>query len=76
MAVSKNTQYTGEVREELGVLYKGKNVSVGFNPNYIIEALKNIDEKQIGLELGDTDKPGVIRLGNEYVYVVLPMQVT
>lgn len=76
MAVSKNTQYTGEVREELSVLYKGKNVSVGFNPNYIIEALKNIDEDEIGLELGDNDKPGVIRLGSEYIYVVLPMQVT
>lgn len=76
MAISKNTPYTGEVREELGISYKGKDLSVGFNPNYIIEVLKNIDEKEVGLELGGSDKPGVIRLGNEYVYVVLPMQIT
>jgi len=76
MSISKNTPYMGEVREELGVSYKGKSVSVGFNPNYIIEVLKNIDSKEVALELMDTDRPGVLRLGNEYVYVVLPMQIT
>jgi DNA polymerase-3 subunit beta len=76
MAVSKNTPYMGEVREEVGASYRGKDLSIGFNPNYIIEVLKNIDVKEVGLELTDTDKPGVIRLGSEYVYVVLPMQIT
>ena len=40
------------------------------------DVLKNIETKEIGLELMDGEKPGVIRLGNEYVYVVLPMQIT
>ncbi|OGW74815.1 MAG: DNA polymerase III subunit beta [Omnitrophica bacterium RBG_13_46_9] len=75
MSISKNTPYMGEVREELGVLYKGKDISVGFNPYYIIEVLKNIEAKDVSLELADSDKPGVIRLGNEYTYVVLPMQI-
>ncbi|MBN1353994.1 MAG: DNA polymerase III subunit beta [Candidatus Omnitrophica bacterium] len=75
MSVSKNTPYIGEVKEDLSVSYKGKSISIGFNPTYIIDALKNIDTEQIGLELSDNDKPGVIRVGNEYVYVVLPMQV-
>ena len=76
MAISKNTPYMGEVKEELGVSYKGKTVSVGFNPAYLIDVLKNVDTAEVGLELADSDKPGVIRLGNEYVYVVLPMQIT
>jgi len=76
MAISKNTPYMGEVKEELGISYQGKQLSVGFNPNYIIEVLKNIETQDVKLELEDSDKPGVIRLGNEYVYVVLPMQIT
>lgn len=76
MEISKNTPYMGEVREELGISYKGKDISVGFNPGYIIEILKNIDTNEVALELADSDRPGVIRLGNEYVYVVLPMQIT
>ena len=75
LSVSKNTPYMGEVKEELKAVYSGKDISVGFNPAYIIDVLKNIDTEEVGLELVDTDKPGVIRLGNEYVYVVLPMQV-
>ncbi|MFH1594683.1 MAG: DNA polymerase III subunit beta [Candidatus Omnitrophota bacterium] len=76
MAISKNTPYMGEVREEIDIAYKGKDISIGFNPYYIIEVLKNINTKDVGLELADNDKPGVIRLGNEYTYVVLPMQIT
>ena len=76
LAISKNTPYMGEVREELEVSYGGKELSIGFNPTYIIEALKNITTDQVGLEVVDSDKPGVIRLGGEYVYVVLPMQIT
>ncbi len=76
LTISKNTPYMGEVKEEVGVSYKGKDLTVGFNPNYIIEVLKNIDIKEISFELAENDKPGVIRLGGEYVYVVLPMQIT
>ena len=66
----------GEVKEDVEVSYKGRDITVGFNPNYIIEVLKNIEAKEIGLELADNDKPGVIRMGTEYIYVVLPMQIT
>jgi DNA polymerase III subunit beta len=76
IAISKNTPYMGEVKEEIEVSYKGKDLSIGFNPMYLIEALKNINTNQIGLEVVDSDKPGVIRLGGEFVYVVLPMQIT
>jgi DNA polymerase-3 subunit beta len=76
MAVSKNTPYMGEVREELDINYKGRDISIGFNPYYIIEVLKNIDNPEIAFEIMDSDKPGVIRIGSEYVYVVLPMQIT
>jgi len=75
ITISKNTPYVGEVKEEVGVSYKGKDLTVGFNPDYIIEVLKNIDTKEIGFELAESDKPGVIRLGGEYTYVVLPMQI-
>jgi len=74
MIVSKNAPYMGEVREEVAINYGGRNVSVGFNPSYIIEALKNLNQEEIEFEIEDADKPGVLRIGDEYIYVVLPMQ--
>jgi DNA polymerase-3 subunit beta len=74
MVLSKSTPYIGESREELAAEYKGKELSVGFNPAYLIDVLKNIDREAVEFEMQDPEKPGVIRMGEEYVYVVLPMQ--
>lgn len=74
MVISKSAAYIGEAREEIVVDYKGKDVSIGFNPDYLIDVLKNMGEEIVNFEIADSEKPGVIRVGNEYVYVVLPMQ--
>lgn len=74
MVVSKNSPDIGEASEEIIVDYKGPPVSIGFNPGYIMDALKNLNEEMIGFEIQDPEKPGVIRTKEKYIYVVLPMQ--
>lgn len=74
--MSKSTPYLGEARVEIEAEYKGKDISVGFNPDYLIDLLKNIDQETINLELTDAEKPGVVRVAEWYVYVVLPMQLS
>jgi DNA polymerase-3 subunit beta len=76
MVLTKETPYLGEARVELEVDYKGKDLSVGFNPDYLIDLLKNIEEGPVNFEIMDSEKPGVVRIGSEYTYVVLPMQIT
>jgi len=73
LVVSKSTPDIGESREEVAVEYQGKEIVIGFNPNYVIDVLKNLKEEKIEFELTDTEKPGVIRMGG-YVYIVLPMR--
>ncbi len=74
IVISKSTPYLGEARVEADADYKGKEISVGFNPNYLVDLLKNVGEEKVAFEITDSDKPGVIRIGAEYIYVVLPMQ--
>jgi len=76
MVISKCSPDIGEAREELDIDYKGSPLSIGFNPNYIIDALKNLNEQSVGFELQNPEKPGVIRTKDNYIYVVLPMQLT
>lgn len=73
MVVSKSTPDVGESREEVVVDYQGKEMVVGFNPNYLMDVLKNISENDVEFELTDGEKPGVIRIDG-YVYIVLPMR--
>jgi DNA polymerase-3 subunit beta len=73
LAVSKSTPDIGESHEEVPIEYSGKEMVIGFNPNYLIDVLKNLNADTIELELTDGEKPGVVRT-NGYVYIVLPMR--
>ncbi|MEW6075055.1 MAG: DNA polymerase III subunit beta [Candidatus Omnitrophota bacterium] len=73
LVVSKSTPDVGESREELAINYAGKEMVVGFNPNYLIDILKNTAEETIELEITGSESPGVIR-NKGYVYIVLPMR--
>lgn len=75
LVVSKSTPDVGESREEVPVEYLGKEMVIGFNPNYIIDVLKNLSEEKVELELIDGEKPGIIRIDG-YVYIVLPMRLS
>jgi DNA polymerase-3 subunit beta len=75
LVVSKSTPDVGESSESVPIEYKGKEVVIGFNPNYLLDVLKNLDSEVIDLELTDSEKPGVIRTDG-YVYMVLPMRLS
>ena len=44
--------------------------------SYLADVLKNVDQDTVSFEFVDSEKPGVMRMGDDYVYVVLPMQLT
>lgn len=72
--ISSRSPNLGEAKEELDAEVKGDDLSIGFNPGYLIDVLKNLDIDQVSLSLTDPDKPGVIKGNDGYLYVVMPMQ--
>lgn len=53
--------------------FKGEDISLGFNPGFITDALKVIDDPRVSIELKGSNKPGVIKVGSEFLYVVMPV---
>lgn len=76
LIITKNTPELGEAREEVEVDYKGGELAIGFNPGFLIDVLKNVDQENIKFGFIDPEKPAVIRSGDNYTYIVLPMQVS
>ena len=72
--VSKQVPEIGESSETLEAVYASANIAIGFNPDYLLDALKAMDQETIDLEIEAPDKPGVIRTEN-YVYIALPMSI-
>ncbi|MBX3397140.1 MAG: DNA polymerase III subunit beta [Gemmataceae bacterium] len=64
---------SGEVKLELPD-YKGGEVEIAFNPQYLIDMLRAVDnEPTLKLEMTDGQKPAVFRLGEDYLYLVMPL---
>lgn len=55
--------------------YQGEAIEIGFQPAFIVDALKVVDGQQIMLEMRSPQKPGVIKVGQEFTYVVMPVNV-
>lgn len=53
--------------------YEGENIEISFNPVFITEALKTVDEPEVLIELKSSTKPGLFKVGTEFVYVVMPV---
>ena len=53
--------------------YDGEDIEIGFNPQFITDALKVINEPDVIMELKAPNKPGLIKSGSDFVYVVMPV---
>ena len=75
--VTAVTPEVGEAREEMSIDYKGKTLEIAFNPNYIIDVLKALEgEEEITLELMDSNSPGILRGGDGFLCVIMPMKLS
>jgi len=63
----------GKAEIELEVDYQEGEVEIGFNPDFLADALRVIEPAEIKLELKDAASPGALREGKDYLYVVMPV---
>ena len=56
--------------------YEGEDIEIGFNPSFITDALKVIQDPQVHMELKSPGRQALIRSGNEFMYVVMPVQLS
>ncbi|MEI8344635.1 MAG: DNA polymerase III subunit beta, partial [Candidatus Omnitrophota bacterium] len=74
LIITKASPEFGEVREEIEADYKGAEVLIGFNPSFLIDMLKNVEKETVQFGFSDPEKPALIKSGDNYTYIVLPMQ--
>ena len=66
----------GESREAVPVKYSGKDLTIAFNPAFLMAPLKHLDSDEIFLELSDELSPGVIKTNVPFLYVIMPIRVS
>lgn len=70
------TSQVGDAKEEVKVETEGKELEIGFNPKYLLDALKAIEDEEVYLDFGSNISPCVIRCitDEKFTYMVLPMR--
>lgn len=76
LKISASSPDVGEAHESVPIKYTGKEIQVAFNPDYIMEPLRNLVNDEIYVELTDDLSPGVIKCDVPFIYVLMPMRIS
>jgi DNA polymerase-3 subunit beta len=66
----------GDAEIAMEIDYKGEPIEIGFNPQFLVDMLRVIREDSFELQLGQSDRPGLIKSGTNYVYIVMPVSLS
>ena len=66
----------GQMDEEIEITKEGKDLMIGFNPRFLIDALRVIDNENISIYMINETSPCVIKdAEGAYIYLILPVNI-
>lgn len=73
MQLKMNSAF-GTMSAEVGITKYGKDLMIGFNPKFLIDALRIIDDEEVTLYMMNPKSPCFIKDEEEnYIYLILPV---
>lgn len=67
----------GSMNEDIDIQKEGKDLMIGFNPKFLIDALRVIDDEQVDLYMVNPKAPCLIKdVEEQYIYLILPVNFT
>ena len=75
LTVSSAASDIGEAKDVVPVKYAGEKIEIMFNPAYVMDALKAIDDDEVSIHLNDGHSPAVIKCSIPFLYVLMPLRI-
>ena len=77
LRVASNNAEQEEAVDELDIDYDGDSIEIGFNVTYLIDALANMTQDMVKLELSDGNSSALFTIPDNatFKYVVMPMRI-
>ncbi len=70
----KINSFIGSMNEDIDIAKEGKDILIGFNPKFFIDALRVIDEEEISLYMVNPKAPCFIKDDEgKFIYLILPV---
>jgi len=73
LQLSTRSQEFGEGNVSVPISFDGEPFNIVFNPNYVLDVLKVLDDETVNMKFSGPEAGGVIEEGNNYTYVMMPL---
>jgi DNA polymerase-3 subunit beta len=73
LVLNSRSPEAGEATINFACKYEGSDVEIGFNPAFLTEALRVVDSDEIALEMTAPNRPGLLKGGANFLYVIMPV---
>jgi DNA polymerase-3 subunit beta len=73
LVLTSRSPESGEATVNFPAKYEGSDVEIGFNPQFLTDALRVVDNDEITLELTAPNRPGLLKGGSDFLYVIMPV---
>lgn len=75
LTVSSAVSDLGEAKDVVPIKYAGEKIEIMFNPTYVMDALKAIDDDMVTIHINDGHSPAVIKCSIPFLYVLMPLRI-
>lgn len=73
LVLTSRSPESGEATINFACKFEGSDVEIGFNPTFVTEALRVVDSDDISLEMTAPNRPGLLKGGPDFLYVIMPV---
>jgi DNA polymerase III subunit beta len=75
LTVTSAASDIGEAKDEVPIKYSGEEIEILFDPAYVMDCLKAIDDDEVSINLADGHAPAVIKCSIPFIYVLMPLRI-
>ncbi len=76
LTLSSRAPDQGEAEVSLPIEYQDVDIDIGFNPVFIADVLRVVPNDEVLFEFKEANRPGVFKIGENMLYVVMPVNLS
>lgn len=76
LVVTSAASDIGEAKDEVPIKYAGEKIEIMFNPSYVMDPLKAIEDDEVTINLNNGHSPAVLKCSIPFLYVLMPLRIS
>jgi DNA polymerase-3 subunit beta len=76
LTLTSRAPESGEAEVTCPITFEGDPMDIAFNPAFLVDALKVAGAENISFEMNASNKPAVIKAGTDFLYVIMPVDLS